>query len=100
MADPRPPHDALADVVKSASEQVPNGSRWRHRNGVEYVAFGVALDEHSLSPVVMYGNVNVDRPFAWCRPLSEFLDGRFTRVEYRSQQPAGPSGVRVEESSP
>lgn len=90
----RPSHDELADLVKSASDRVPPGSRWRHRNGVEYVVFGVAVNESSLDPWVMYGDVTATRPFSWCRPLSEFLDGRFVRSDWPS------SPVRVVESSP
>lgn len=54
------------------------GTRWRHRNGGDYVVIAVARIEADLSPVVVYQS---DRGAdVWVRPLAEFEDGRFTQL--------------------
>ena len=53
------------------------GSLWVHRKGGVYRVVCTAVIEATLTAAVVYeGN-----GLRWVRPLAEFLDGRFTRVE-------------------
>lgn len=52
---------------------------WRHvKTGERYVIRRVGLRESDHEPLVMYGKVG--NPLTWCRPVTEFLDGRFRRA--------------------
>jgi len=64
-----------------AREAVPPASWWRHKKtGGVYEAQGVALTSSDLTPVVVYmDTAGGGLPFT--RPASEFLDGRFERIE-------------------
>lgn len=60
-------------------------SRWRHvKTGHEYVVHDHVLLEATLEPAVVYYRHRSADPFEtmWCRPASEFFDGRFERIRY------------------
>jgi hypothetical protein len=66
----------------------PPFSLWRHvKTGREYQVRTLAWRENDLSVVVVY-RLTTDSDVGykcienetWCRPLSEFMDGRFERV--------------------
>lgn len=63
-----------------AWEAVPPVSWWHHKKtGGVYEAQGVALTSNNLTPVVIYMNTKGNGP-SFTRPASEFLDGRFERI--------------------
>lgn len=68
----------------------PTNSVWLHvKSGHTYFVWGVAQVEADLSEVVVYQRCTLSTPRAlvstkdgwWTRPLAQFLDGRFTRLE-------------------
>lgn len=61
------------------------GSAWRHRNGTVYRVCSAAIIEATLEPAVVYRPDNGNPFVTWVRPLSEFLDGRFTHDPERSE---------------
>ena len=66
-------------------EVVQPFSWWRHKkSGGVYEAQGVALTSSDLEPVVIYINTNGNGP-SFTRPASEFLDGRFERIDTEEQ---------------
>ena len=68
---------------------VPSTSRWRHtKTGGVYEAQGVALTSRNLDPVVIYVNVNGKGP-SFTRSSSEFLDGRFERINDKEASDGG-----------
>lgn len=49
---------------------------WVHRKtGGRYKIISLCLIEHDLTSAVVYRNLAND--LTWCRPISEFTDGRF-----------------------
>lgn len=61
------------------------GSVWRHRSGGLYRVVTTVIVEATLEPAVVYTKNGGDGVLKWCRPLSEFLDGRFTHDPERSE---------------
>lgn len=60
------------------------GSIWRHKKrGSVYEVVGFCIIEHSMEIGVLYKMTEADTEFLfpWCRPLSEFKDGRYELVE-------------------
>lgn len=63
------------------------GSRWRHtKSGGEYVVMAFCLIEATLIPSVVYKGQRAYYRDGfewswWCRPLAEFMDGRFVQIE-------------------
>lgn len=54
-------------------------TEWRHaKSGNTYYIVGVGYDEATLDVVVMYASPKT--MLRWVRPISEFLDGRFTKL--------------------
>lgn len=52
---------------------------WRHvKTGGVYVISGECQIEATNEPAVLYQSVQTQGPL-WCRPKSEFLDGRFVK---------------------
>ena len=90
--------DGLVDLVsrrepqwraKSRGFEVYPGEIYRHvRRGTTYRVVGLARFqgdlEYDTDPVVLYVRVESSADLGlgemWCRPLSEFTDGRFERV--------------------
>lgn len=70
--------DRAKDIWEKARWPVI-GSRWLHvKSGNVYQVTGKALREADLEPVVTYTRSDAGWHPAWVRPLSEFLDGRFS----------------------
>lgn len=64
----------------------PVGGAWRAANGTLYRVTGHAVIEATDTPAVLYQRQSTFYPaltagIQWCRPLAEFLDGRFTRED-------------------
>jgi hypothetical protein len=58
------------------------GTYWRHKKtGNLYVVICVAVVEKKHETVVVYRQVHTIIERNWTRPLVEFLDGRFEKVE-------------------
>lgn len=73
--------DDLARSLDAAREVAPDGSGWEHvKTGGLYHVCGHVIRESDLAPCVIYCGLSDDRVW-WCRPVAEFLDGRFLRVE-------------------
>lgn len=69
-----PKEDLLRLVSEAGAPSI--GSTWTHKSGSTYRVVAIALDESSLGRLVVYRGDGL----TWVRPLSEFTDGRFTRV--------------------
>jgi hypothetical protein len=64
---------------------IERGQIWRHRKGSVYRITGTGILEATLAEMVIYVAVDawgVEIGPAWIRPLTEFLDGRFTKIGY------------------
>jgi hypothetical protein len=56
------------------------GTLWKHlKTGNMYVIVDVCLLEATLDEHVLYKRADHTGPI-WCRPMSEFIDGRFEQV--------------------
>lgn len=53
---------------------------WRHHKGNAYIIVCVAMREHDMVPLVVYGCVESGKN--WCRPLSEFIKKFEFEAEY------------------
>lgn len=63
-----------------AGSEVVAGDIYVHaKTGGTYHVRLVALRESDAEPMVVYGNAHLT--LVWVRPLSEFTDGRFARVD-------------------
>ena len=71
------PDESLLDALREANKAAPPASTWRHRSGGLYTVTCVALEESTLTPVVVYQGDETG--LRWTRPVEQFLDGRFTR---------------------
>lgn len=75
---------ALEDVkiaIRENQEVAPYLSLWRHvKSGGEYMVRMHVILEATLEPAVIYYKRLADPAETWCRPASEFFDGRFERV--------------------
>lgn len=69
--------DELRKILSAAHKAVPAVSWWRHRKGGHYQVAGHCLIEATREAGVLYYGRSM---FIRCRPLSEFLDGRFERL--------------------
>ncbi len=78
----RKTHEELAAELRKCPQK---GSRWQHyRTHDVYTVTGVAIDEHSLYPLVIYTNLRAKIPISWARRLSVFrapvmCDGRWVQ---------------------
>jgi len=53
-------------------------SRWKHlKTGGIYIVTGRCTIEATLTDAVLYRSPVTDDATVWCRPLAEFMDGRF-----------------------
>ena len=74
------------------------GSIWTHtKTGHEYKIDGFCVIEASLVEAVLYHRLDppreIDREFrdaVWCRPVSEFLDGRFVPLPLEGRPTSSP----------
>lgn len=75
---PEPPKEA-PQPKGTPSYGVPDGrmlvigGRYKHFKGGEYIVTGTACDHETLEPMCIYLQIN-DKPRAWVRPISQFLD--------------------------
>ena len=67
-------------MTQQPEQSVPISTLWRHlkTDGV-YVIRGECQIEATNETGILYSSVQTDGPL-WCRPKSEFLDGRFIRL--------------------
>ena len=78
-------NNATLDPIRT---EVKPGHIYRHRKGGLYFVKLIARIESTLEPAVVYvpyrepGDPPLRVGDAWVRPLSEFTDGRFTRVRF------------------
>lgn len=72
---------ALAAVATNRA-LAPYLSTWRHlKSGGEYAVKEHVLIEATLEPAVVYYKRFAPPDETWCRPASEFFDGRFERMK-------------------
>lgn len=65
-------------ALKDNRDKAPYLSNWKHlKSGDDYAVKGHVLLESSLDPHVIYYQRFADPTITWCRPASEFFDGRF-----------------------
>jgi hypothetical protein len=68
----------LQTELSRVKTYVPIGSNWRHRRGEEYFIVGhCVLAGYRIPAILCRGADSI----LWCRPASQFLDGRFVRVD-------------------
>ncbi len=68
-------------MTQQPDQSVPVSTLWRHRkSGGVYVISGICQIEATNEPGVLYSSVQTEGPL-WCRPLAEFTDGRFVRLD-------------------
>ena len=68
------------DVPAPRTVEPNSGTLWRHqKTGGFYTVFGTCRIEATNEPGVLYHSINGNGPL-WCRPVAEFLDGRFVRT--------------------
>jgi hypothetical protein len=79
------PTSSLASDYKEKHLETPYASRWKHlKTGHVYKVKGTATIEATMTPAVIYGREDGDDGHGWwVRPKTEFLDGRFERIEDR-----------------
>lgn len=72
---------ALDRYLRNAmnAEDLKPGQHVKHRKGGEYVIVGTGWVEADMSLVVVYRKV--DDSALWVRPMAEFIDGRFTKID-------------------
>lgn len=64
-----------------ATGETQIGTLWRHKkSGGVYTIFATCQIEATNEAGVLYHSVAGHGPL-WCRPLAEFIDGRFAPVE-------------------
>jgi hypothetical protein len=67
--------------VKRNQTRGPYLSEWKHlKTGGSYAIKMHVLMEATLEPCVVYYKKFADPLETWCRPASEFFDGRFARA--------------------
>lgn len=72
--------DVLVEL-DNAREFVPRGSIWKHvKTNALYTVKDIVVVESDLTLAVSYSKLTVSPQFNWIRPLDEFLDGRFERI--------------------
>lgn len=70
--------DARAEIARLRKAHPPCTRRWTHKKTHgQYWIMGYAIDERGLYPVVIYISADEGNAPQWCRPASEFFDGRF-----------------------
>lgn len=76
-----PIDDTVAEFAACTCEKHDHrGSVWLHvATGRRYVIVDTCLIEADLTESVLYRKEDGDGPI-WCRPMTEFLDGRFKEV--------------------
>ena len=70
--------DVLVEL-DSARDSVPRGSKHVKTNAL-YTVKDIVVIESELTLAVSYNKLTVSPQFNWIRPLDEFLDGRFERM--------------------
>lgn len=66
-----------------SADPLAYGARYRHKKtGNVYTVHCTAKIEATLTDAVIYQRED-NTPGRWVRPVSEFLDGRFERIEDR-----------------
>lgn len=74
--------DGLLLKLSGANHLVPKGSMWRHKKtGNLYTVVDLVVIESDLTLGVSYKPLVGSTKLHWVRPLEEFLDGRFEKVD-------------------
>lgn len=72
--------DMATRNVAENKVRAPYLSEWTHKKtGGEYVVRMHVILEADLTPCVVYYKRFAEPDQTWCRPASEFFDGRFER---------------------
>lgn len=67
--------------LASLLSKVHVNKEYRHvKTGNRYIVVGVAYEEATLTPLVVYREWENPYPMYWTRPATEFLDERFEYV--------------------
>jgi hypothetical protein len=64
--------------MAQARTYIPIGSTWRHRKGEDYFIVGHCVLAGYMVPAVL---CRATDSIIWCRPASQFQDGRLTRID-------------------
>jgi len=90
MGQHRVSEEVLGNLINEILRFFPVGSRWRHKKtGGIYTVENVVVIESSMQLCVVYRSMLIP----WCRPVVEFGDGRFERVNDDSDTAEVPAGV-------
>lgn len=71
--------DQLELISPEIAKELMIGSVWRHHKGGTYRVLSLGYIEATLTPAVVY--VSSQEHIVWIRPVSEFMDGRFERID-------------------
>lgn len=69
---------AVQNTLSEVRVQIPMGSTWRHRRGEEYLVVGHCVLAGYRVPAILCRGMD---SIVWCRPATQFLDGRFSRID-------------------
>lgn len=73
---------AAVAALAANRERAPYLSTWCHlKSGGVYAVTMHVLIEATLEPAVIYYKRHAPPEETWCRPASEFFDGRFERTK-------------------
>lgn len=74
--------DIAKETLIKNRETAPYLSNWQHiKTGTVYAVRSHVLIEATLEPAVIYYQCHGNPVVEWCRPASEFFDGRFERTK-------------------
>ncbi len=72
---------AAKQAIRENKLRAPYLSEWMHlKTGDLYVATAHVIMEATLEPAVVYYRKFAPPDETWCRPASEFFDGRFEPI--------------------
>lgn len=72
--------------MAQARTYVPIGSTWRHQKGEEYFIVGHCVLAGYRVPAILCRGVD---SVVWCRPATQFQDGRLTRIDMLPSRESG-----------
>lgn len=61
--------------------KLETGEVYRHTKGGLYEVIAIATHSETKEALVIYQSI-ADSKLTWARPLAEFLDGRFSQIDY------------------
>ena len=87
----KPGYAELEQILNKTMTAAPVGSLWKHvKTERWYRVIGHCFIEAQAEIAIIYVHDPHMIPLSWCRPASEFLDGRFEAQEAHEAPPESP----------